>query len=352
MLIFNKEEGYTLIIVLWSIVILTLIFSYLLDDYFLENFLVENYSRQQKIKEAAFSAYNIGLNLLLNDETLYDAGSDPWVKGVRGEIDGLKYTVSIEDIGSRINLNYDDLEIINRLDVWEGDLAEISDCLDELLLADLIFLKGFLAAEDYQVLSAYTTTYGSYNINHDSPRKINKILNLLDLTYVQHNVLIENLVNLREEGEVINNLDELPLLVEGLGVYVYEEIKPFLSTEGRININLVDREILKAVFLHYELEKEPLDIILSYREENEIKNLGDLSTLINNEAFAEISTIFTTGSVFLEITVQVESDEKMGYLINSVVKRVYQDGKWLLDVLSWSESELFPEVIEDGVEKI
>ena len=33
---------------------------------------------------------------------------------------------------------------------------------------------------------------------------------------------------MREEGQVIKDLDELPLLVEGLGVFLYEEIKPFI----------------------------------------------------------------------------------------------------------------------------
>ena len=352
MLIFNKEEGYTLIIVLWSIVILTLIFSYLLDDFFLENFLVENYARQQEIKETALSAYNIGLNFLLNDETLYDAGSDPWVKGVKGEIDGFKYTVSIKDIGSRINLNYDDPEIIERIDDWEGDLAKIYEYLEEGLMADLLFLKELLDVEDYQALRDYTTTYGNYNINQDSPRRINKILKFLDLTYVQNSVLAEGLAKLREEGQVIKDLDELPLLVEGLGVFLYEEIKPFLSTEGRININLVDEEILEAIFLHYQLDRGLLDIILSYREENEIKNLEDLNVLIDDEKFAEISGMFTTGSTFLEISVHVETEEMIGYFISSVVKRVYQDGKWRIEVLTWSENELFPRVIDDGVEKV
>ena len=40
-----------------------------------------------------------------------------------------------------------------------------------------------------------------------------------------------------------------------------------------------------------------LDIILSYRG-NEIKNLEDLNVLIDDEKFAEISGMFTTGSTF------------------------------------------------------
>ena len=42
----------------------------------------------------------------------------------------------------------------------------------------------------------------------------------------------------------------------------------------------------------------------------------------------------------------------IGYFIGGVIKRVYQDGKWRIEVLTWSENELFPRVIDDGVEKV
>ena len=44
MCIFRRQEGYTLIIVLWSIIILTIIFLYLLDDVLINNYLLKGYA--------------------------------------------------------------------------------------------------------------------------------------------------------------------------------------------------------------------------------------------------------------------------------------------------------------------
>lgn len=352
MLLAKEEDGYALIIVLWSIVILSIIFSYLLDDFFLDSYLVEAYSQQQKLKETALSVYNIGLNTLLNDKTIYDTGRDDWINEFKGDINDIKYTMNIEDIGSKINLNYDNLDILNELDDWDGDVDEIRTCLEEDILPDILFLKGVLDDQNYQVLSDYTSIYGNYNVNHDSPQKINKILKFLELDFVDSNLLADSLTNYREEEGEISNFDELSLIWNHLGISVFEDMKPYLNLEGRININLVNEDILKAIFKFYGLDSNLVESVMAFRKEKELKNLDDLSFLINAEDFEELKNFFTTYSTFLELDIYVELAGIKGYTIKSVVKRSFQEDMWVIDVLSWSEKEVFLEVIDNGDEKI
>lgn len=352
MLILKEEEGYTLIIVLWSIVILTIIFSYLLDDFFLDGYLVEGYSQQQKLKEAALSVYNIGLNLLLNDETTYDTESDDWTKEISGNINEISYTLNIKDVGSRINLNYDNLNILSELDDWDGDIEEIAFYLEEDILSDILFLRDVLDDNNYQVLSRYTTTYGNYNINHDPPRKTKKVFRLLGLEYAFTDSLIDSLISYREEEDEIEDLDELLHRWDGFGISVFDEIKPYLSLDGRININLVNENILQAIFKSYDLDSNLVENVIEFREENKIINIEDLSFLLSSENFKKIKGFFTTHSKFLELDIYVEIAEIKGYSLKSIVKRTYQEDKWLAEVFSWVEKEIFPEVIKDGDEEI
>lgn len=329
-----KQGGYALIIVLWSIVILTIIFSYLLDDFLLDSLLIEGYSQQKRLRQAAVSAYNIGLNTLLNDETIYDTQKEDWLKPIEGNIDGVDYTVNISDVGSKININYDPFKILRGIEDWD---EEIEGYLEEDLIADVFLLKELLSEENYQVLEEYTTTYGNYNLNQDPVKKLKKLLDLLDLD-INSDTVISSLEKYREEGKKISNLEELPNILNGLGsTDKLDILKSYLSIEGRININLVDEEILTAIFTANDLDEKTIKKVISFRKDNEIKEIGDLGSLMNDE---KLAGLFTTHSQYLGLSVDVAVDENRKYKIECVIRRNFEEEKWSIKVISWSENDI------------
>lgn len=339
MLAIEEQEGYTLIIVLWSIIILTIIFIYLLDDVLINNYLLKGYSQHITIRQAALSGYNIGVNLLLNDKTIYDSEKDPCFQPVHGSIEGVEYSIFIKDTGSKLNINYDEISILKELEGWNDELESY---LENNLVPDLIFIQDKLVEEDFLLFRESTTTYGNFNLNQDSPEKLKKLFEYLELSHSYSESLCETLREYREK-EKISNIDELPFEVEGLDLIVFEKLRDYLTIEGRININFVDEDILKGIFRVKELDSEIAEKILAHRTENEIKNIEDLEGIIISEEFAEIEDLFTTNSRYIELCVDAKIPGKNAFEIKTVLERTYQDKKWIINVLSWVESEIYVE---------
>ncbi len=338
MVLTKNEEGYTLIIVLWSIVILTIIFSYLLDDVILDSHLIEGYSQQKQLREVALSAYNLGINTLLNDQTGYDSNQDDWLNPIEGSMDGLSYLVKISDVGSRLNINYEDLAILREVQGWD---KQIEGLIEEGLIADLYLMNNFLSEDS--LVNDSLTTYGKFNLNQDSPEKLQKLFDFLDLNYVPSEIVIESLNEYREEGERFTNLEELPTLIDGLDFSAFQQIKSFLKVQGRININLVSVDNLNAIFKGKEIDQAISNQILSYQKENDITEMDELVNLLGEDKFEEIAGLFTTQSKYMKLDISAVMAEKRRYEIESVITREYQDRKWQIEVISWSENDVFLE---------
>lgn len=336
MLILEEQEGYTLIIVLWSIIILTIIFLYLLDDVLINNYLIEGYSQQIKLRQVALSAYNIGLNMLLNDETLYDSEKDLFFQPVQGKINGTEYSIYITDTGSRVNVNYDDISILKKADGWD-DKLEIY--LESNLVPDLLFLKNILSEDDYQLFKEFTTTYGHFNVNQDSPEKIEKLFNYLELSYSYSDTLCESLKEFQGQEE-FTSIDEILYNIDGLDMVAFNKIKEYLAIEGRININFVGPDILKAIIKAKELDSKVVEEILLYRKKNEIKKIEDLSDILSFEEYEKIKDLFTTSSKYLELGINVLIPEKRSYEIKVILERRYQEEQWMINILSWTERDI------------
>ncbi|MFP4017419.1 MAG: general secretion pathway protein GspK [Halanaerobiales bacterium] len=335
MLMLKNEEGYTLIVVLWSIVILTVIFSYILDDYYLDSYLIENYSEQKQLRDTALSAYNIAVNSLMNDQTLYDTDQDNWLKAVEGSNGIVHYQIKISDAGGFLNINYTDLDVLREIEGWE---TQVEDLIEGELVADPFMLEDYFPEVS---ISTKLTSLGKFNINHDSPDKLEKMFDFQGLTYVFSEVLVEDIKNYRKEGRSFSDLASIPALIDGVDISTFEKIKPFLTLEGRININYVDEETLAAIIKGNGLEEQVLELILSYRNKNEITELEVLNNIISDEQYEKIGGYFTTGSRYIKIMITAEIPGKRNYQINSVIKRQYLDDKWKIEVISWSEDNSF-----------
>ncbi|MFP4662090.1 MAG: general secretion pathway protein GspK [Halanaerobiales bacterium] len=332
----KKEEGYTLIIVLWSIVILTIIFSYILDNYYLDSHLIENYSEQKQLRDTSMSAYNIAVNTLMNDQTLYDTVQDNWLKAIEGSNGIVDYQVKISDAGSFLNINFVELDVLREIEGWD---SQVEDLIEGELVADLFMLEDYFAEAN---ISTKLTSLGKFNINHDSPENLEKIFDFAGLNYAFSEVFLEDLKSYREEEQKFDDIDSIPAELDGIDISTFDKIKSYLTVEGRINLNFVDEETLAAIIIGKGLEEQVLESIISYRKENEITELDALQNIISDEAYHEISGFFTTGSRYLRIVINADIPEKRSYQISSVIKRQYMDGQWNIEVISWNEENSFP----------
>src|SRR5690554_4027476 len=136
---YKSEDGYTFIIVIWAIVILSFIFLSLFDEIFLERYLVEYEINQKNIRQTELSVLERAISILNNDEIKeYDAVDNQWAKVVNNEINNIKYQIEIKDYGSKLNINFLEVDKLKEKDWWQ---EEVEILMSEGLIEDLFLLK-------------------------------------------------------------------------------------------------------------------------------------------------------------------------------------------------------------------
>lgn len=330
----KDQEAYTLIIVLWSLVILAIIFSYLLDEVILENYIIEASNQEKRLRQAALSAIHQGIYVLINDDSIADTKKDSWLEPVIGKYDEITYQIQIEDIGSRLNVNYSKKEILDEIPLFQGN----NDFIDGLI-AEPYFLKHYFTDEEYFESKDYITTYGRFNIKQDPAKNLVNLLNHLGLSTSDSNIFISKLEGIQEEGKEIEILDEVPLLVEGLDLSTFEKIRPYLTLEGRININLVNPEIINLIVAGEGFELSLAKKLIAYLEGNDINELEDLKNVLSDEEYKQIANHFTTSSYYLKLRAVAILEDLKEYEISCVIIREYDGDSWIIKILSWSEGK-------------
>lgn len=327
-----NETGYALIIVLWAVVILSIIFVNLADEVHLNSVLVKNNLDESKLQQVAVSGVMKGINQLKVDKTEYDTKKDQWTKEIEDQLDNLKYKVEIKDVGSRLNINYSRYEILSELNWWDEELEK--RLVEEGLIPDLKLLKDDLG-DNYNDTVELLTTYGEFNLNNDRLQALRKLLELNNIDKFESELILDYLQKKRNKDEIIKKVDELQTLyLKGLRTSTLEKLKPYLATQGRLNINFVSEEILELILKSLKNNSSSKEEIISFRKENEIKKLSQLKFLGK-----ELSRYFTVSSHYFLIKATVfSSSNKRLKEIKSIVKRTrIEDGDWQVKILKWSE---------------
>src|SRR5690554_452070 len=170
------ERGYTLLIVLWVMVILGLIFSSLIEEIQLNNNLLEHRLCEQNIRELVVSGVNLAVARLKADKTpFFDTVRDNWYKKIEGNKGRFEYEIRIEDAAAKINVNYCPEELLKRTGCWNQDLLKLRS---QELIAESVFLEGCLG-DDCQDVDSYLTVYGKYNLNSDPVEGLRRLLRFL-----------------------------------------------------------------------------------------------------------------------------------------------------------------------------
>ncbi|MFW6238806.1 MAG: hypothetical protein ACOC5A_06190, partial [Halanaerobiales bacterium] len=140
----SGEQGYTLIMVLWGVVILTIILAGLLEEVSLETLITENTMRQKEREQTVRSAVMQAIELLKKDETPdADTPQDEWSREIKDELNGIEYTLNIEDGGSKFNPNYTPGELLSQLEWYDEDFRET---LPDKLIPDIELIEEELGS--------------------------------------------------------------------------------------------------------------------------------------------------------------------------------------------------------------
>lgn len=309
------EQGYTLIIVLWGLVILSIILIGLLEEVSLETLITGNTLEEREREQTVRSAVIRGIELLKNDETPeYDTPEDEWADEIQGELNGIEYNVNIRDAGSKLNLNYTPSDILNQLEWYDDKLKE--ELPEDQLIPDIELVEEILGS-NFEEAQQIFTVHSRFNINCDRLSGLEKLMEMEEIS--QKDNISENLKEIRAEDE-INSLEaDLIEKVDRLGFSDFDTLEPHLTVEGQLNLNFVSQEVLEPLLKYAADErwKKYVEEIEDYREEEEIKEIDDIleDLIADKEAREKLEPYFTTRSRIFAISVEVKDDREHTVLV-------------------------------------
>ena len=341
-----KEEGYALLLVIFAMTILSVIFINLVEVIHVNNLLVRNNLNERELRLAAESGLVRGIKKLLTDDTLSDSYDDDWTKPFSGIAGRIAYEVTIEDIGSRLNINYTSYRIISECLPWWKPSFQ-TELEKHGLCSELVSLREILG-EDYPEAKKVLTTYGPFDLNLDRLEGISKLLRLLGVGEVHAELIVDSLEELRAEGYVFKTVDELPLHVIGMDLLTFSKLKPHLTVIPRLNINFLSDDLISAILklsaLGLELTDERLEGLLAFLRENEIKNLAQIMGFFPMRDMEVLDRYFGVRSRYFLITADADSAGKGSFTLQAVVERTSRNlvesernREWEVKILRWLE---------------
>ncbi|MBM7557524.1 type II secretion system protein GspK [Halanaerobacter jeridensis] len=367
----KNTNGYALIVVLWSIVILSIIFVNLIDEAKLNSLLLRNNLQRRELKEAAVDGVMRGIDLLESDKTTADTRDEEWAKTLELPPQRqVRTKVQISDVGSKLNINYaaeDDLLQLQNLEwaevkwnklaaklVWEDDLSAAEREKKLGLLSDFVELKAeFEAKADYQQAQQIFTTYGRFNPNLYQSAAWKKLLfflkEKLDLSALNQRIIAASAQKLvsTEEGAAKEFATVEDFLKQAFPTdpLLREKIAPYLTVDKRININFVSQEVLELLLTRIERSKLSHDYkktaakIVAYCRTHEVKKLSKLNQIGVGMITKELKKYLTTQSSYFLIEVTaVNQQSKQEQKIAAVVHRIREDkNKFKVQIIKWQE---------------
>ncbi|MEW6621007.1 MAG: type II secretion system protein GspK [bacterium] len=388
---FNSNKGIALIMTLWLVMILAIMAFEIVNLMRVESNVAINFKEDAQAYSLAEAGVIQAINSLLTDESKdYDSLEDSWAKEISQELQIGSFTVKIVDEQRKININEIDANILQEFikrfvstktdeltenicdfkdanfKKWDGRQEErdnknlLFDTIYELqLVKEMVFDEKNL----FYDIKDYITVVGPINLNIiDVPI----LATLMYQTGTQTERLkleqkieeYENLANkaidfrkAKKEGEgalpyIISNTETR--LITALGKEHYENIKPFITWLGKINVNTASKEVLYAYFLgtlgadstHFA------DEIISARNKSPFKTYLEL-----DDRIAEFNTIKKANDYlpvreYLTVKSAQFTIESVGHLTNSpftkkitaIVEREEKSGKFQVKIISWHAS--------------
>jgi type II secretory pathway component PulK len=362
----KTDEGSTLILVTWMVLLLAGVAGFLLYRAELEWAVTLNLEQKQQIREVARAALTENLALLTADENDYDAREEAWFNqtGVfTTKRDGCQMTLVVEDEGSKPQLNLlsekgltgllgDDLSPDPVLD-WidsdselraEGAEAPYYQGLNPACrprdgfmasLHELLQVKD--GAQYYAKLAPAVTVYGKYNPNALTAEKFAELL----LAYGFDKYWVERVSNEfteYREKKRFESMDDFAKLAS-VSIATRDKLQPVLQFSGTCNLNFVSQTGLTAILSEAGQKTEWAAQIVQRVHSQPFTSVDEITAYFKtlNSKF-KAQDYFTVNSTIFRYRIWLVKNKRIFYL-ETVQERVAGEHskKWRIRPLSWLE---------------
>ncbi len=338
----DSKDGVALILVLWAIVILSFLLLSLTEEIQLESYLTRNLLEQTQLQHIAQAGIARGIAALEGDQTIVDGRTEIWLAPIIGEIEdqGI-FEVTIEDIGSKFNMNYIGFPILDQL------VPTYVEEFKEWRLKEFPFfiqqdIEQFPNSEDFESTAQYMSFYGKFNITIDDLEVLKALMVQQDIAEWTAESVVQELGQIEEP---ITSLDELLLHIPSMDTTTFNAIRDELTVTGNLNINLVDEGVLVALAESLKIDQDLIAVILEAREREVILDFKELEDELGAEDYHRLAAYFDVKSSYFRITCTARSNNTS--LEKTIVvevernpERVSRDRvlEWSMKILSWVES--------------
>lgn len=371
----RNQRGVALVLVLWIIVLLSAVVVSFVSRMQIESLITRNIRVTAECEQAARSAVEMGLDLLLTDSNDYDGTADGWAQTgekawrdrLKGAFPGMDVTLSIWDEGSRINLNTADEGLLKRL--FKNDPVAVDSLLDWRDLDSDARPSGaeqsFYAAESppgscrdgllvvtgelkqvrgiephYKRIAALVTAAGQLNANTMPIETFQSLCTGCGIERYVAERLATELRAFREGGNRFTGYDDLRRL-PSMHQRLIDQLQGLLVFEGTYNINTTPREALRMILI--ELGAEPGAATAICERAGRVETLDALSALLASgglspEATGRAMQILTFRSAVFGVKATVSAPGNQMYSVTALVRRYRErpdSPQWHLQVIEW-----------------
>ncbi|HEX3044529.1 MAG TPA: hypothetical protein VHY08_07225 [Bacillota bacterium] len=406
----DKEQGSTLIIVVWFIAIISIIATFLFYRSEAEWASVVHFENQRKYVQTAEAVLHQYLGLLVKDVTEWDSPEDAWYAKGRTDLaqGGYKVTLIIEDEGSKPNLNTvseKGLQRIFQMAVEKGNMAPTSPTvsltpteglptgnpetnleisLDPLLDwldrdsearpegAEISYYQTmnpsykprdgcFSSVEElkqikngsrlYELLAPNVTIFGKINPNTISGETF---CNLLHSSGDFSDSWLDTVKDQFDNFRIAKNRFERPetlLQLPAISLLTLDKIKGLLHFTGNCNINMATQNNL-AVILKEAGYKDPVvNVVLNRRREKPFENVASTYGLLGyTKTKGQVcpDDYLTTTSTIIRYQIWVGSDKGQNrYYLDTIWQRQMTGLKKEWHVTPLSSRELWNKAVPE-----
>lgn len=374
-----RERGAALIIVIWALAIIGAVVA----AFFTRGILEAKYARDGRAEAAGRALAQAGvacfLQRFLADETEADVPDEPWLMAgehVPPAFPGGEVTVTVSDLGSRINLNLADEALLRAL--FDGEAAPAQAVMDWrdadhqprpsgaeddyysglspplkpadgfiLSPAELPSIKGL--AEFKEVLDEDATIYGRANPNFIDAETWGRILVSAGCAEWEVEPLTRPFLEarqraVREKRVAFRQADDL--VTGSITEDLLQRLRPYLTFTGTINPNLASERTLASGLAMLGLKREYAKIVLETRKKAPFVEMPAFLAIlaanepngINNDMVKQVFTLQTT---LVGVEAVGRTAAGICYRIHAVYERYRPPGKedeWRGRVIAWRES--------------
>lgn len=371
----KKQRGVALVLVLWIIVLLSAVVVSFVSRMQIESMITRNTRVTAECEQAARSAVEMGLDLLLTDSNDYDGTADSWA--MTGEkvwrdklteaFPGMNVALSIWDEGSRINLNTAEEGLLKRL--FKNDPVPVDSLLDWRDLDSDARSSGaeqsFYAAETppgscrdgllvvtgelkqvrgvrphYNRIAALVTTAGLLNANTMPVETFQSLCTGSGIERYVAERLADELRAFREGGGRFTGYDDLRRL-PSMHQRLIDKLRGLLVFEGTCNINTVPREALRMVLV--DLGAEPGAATAICEKAGRVETPDALSALLSSsglspETAGRALQVLTFRSAVFGIKATAVAVGNQMYSVTALVRRFRErpdSPQWRLQIIEW-----------------